>query len=164
MKKVLWFISVCAPLAALVATAQQSVPSGDADIADLQPVDTVIADVQHVDTTMAIQPPADGPKLDFGKISEHDFGKIPENSGKQYYEYNFINSGNQPLVITKTIVSCKCVDVEYPKKPVMPGEKGAIKVTYNPKKQKGVFYKAIQVYSNDPRNRLIIIAKGEVVE
>lgn len=120
--------------------------------------------VAQVADSVATQPAPDGPRLDFGKITEYDFGKIEEKGGKQTYEFAFSNSGSKPLVITKAIVSCKCVDIVYPKKPVMPGEKGKIAVTYNPRKQKGVFLKTIQVYSNDPRNRQIVIVKGEVQE
>lgn len=106
----------------------------------------------------------DGPSIDFGKKTEYDFGKIKERGGKQTGSLVFKNSGNKPLVITKVMVSCKCVSLDYPKKPVLPGAEGKITVTYDPKKQKGVFHKAIQVYSNDPQARHIVFVKGEVVE
>ena len=106
----------------------------------------------------------DGACIDFGKVTEYDFGQIKENGGKQSGSISFKNSGNKPLVITKVMVSCRCINLDYPKKPVMPGGEGKITVTYDPKKQKGVFHKAIQVYSNDSTPRHIIFVKGEVVE
>ncbi len=106
----------------------------------------------------------DGPCMDFGDDTEYDFGKIRESGGKQTGTFTFKNSGNKPLVVTKVMVSCKCVNITFPKKPVAPGAEGTITVTYDPKKQKGIFHKAIQVYSNDPQARFIILIKGEVVE
>lgn len=109
-------------------------------------------------------PVVDGPCMDFGNDTEYDFGKIRESGGKQTGTFTFKNSGNKPLVVTKVMVSCKCVNITFPKKPVAPGAEGTITVTYDPKKQKGIFHKAIQVYSNDPQARFIVLIKGEVVE
>lgn len=106
----------------------------------------------------------EGACIDFGKATEYDFGRIKESGGKQSGSLTFKNSGNKPLVITKVMVSCRCISLDYPKKPVMPGAEGKITVTYDPKKQKGVFHKAIQVYSNDSLARHIVFVKGEVVE
>lgn len=111
-----------------------------------------------------IKEPVDGPCLDFGKQTELDFEQIKESGGKVKKEMTFKNSGNKPLVVTKVVVSCKCVSIDYPKKPVMPGDEAKISVTYDPKKQKGVFHKAVQVYSNDPQARHIVFVKGEVVQ
>lgn len=101
------------------------------------------------------------PEITFESV-EHDFGAIPENGKKVSYDYTFTNTGDRPLVITRVITSCKCVSTSFTKKPVPPGEQGVVTVTYDPKKQLGVFYKAIQVYSNASPKLSIIIAKGEV--
>lgn len=93
---------------------------------------------------------------------EHDFGSI-DDKNKVIYNFEVINAGGAPLVITKAVVSCKCIDVDYPKKPIAPGARSSIGVTYNPRKQEGMFYKAIQIYSNDPAARHVITVKGNVV-
>ena len=49
-----------------------------------------------------------------------------------------------------------------PRKPVMPGDSAAIRVSYDPKTQAGSVFKVIQVYSNDPAKRSIITIKGEI--
>lgn len=131
--------------------AGASVPGAKSDTTALAQ-DTVIKKV------------VEGACLDFGKVTEYDFGRIKERGGKQSGSLTFKNSGNKPLVVTKVMVSCRCISLDYPKKPVMPGEEGKITVTYDPKKQKGVFHKAIQVYSNDSLARHIVFVKGEVVE
>ncbi len=102
------------------------------------------------------------PNLVFA-VSEHDFGEIKEEDGEVSFDYPFENTGTAPLILTKVIVSCRCTRADYSKKPVPPGGTGCVTITYNPRKQQGVFYKAIQVYSNSPERRQIIIAKGEVI-
>lgn len=158
MKKVL--LVLCA-----VSTANLSLAAGLHDTlkANTAPQDSTKA-VAHASDSTQVKKVAEGPHLDFAGKTEIDFGKIKEKGGKQVREFTFKNSGNRPLIVTKTMVSCRCVDVSCPKKPVLPGGKGQITVTYNPRKQSGVFHKAIQVYSNDPQTRHIIFVKGEVVE
>lgn len=93
---------------------------------------------------------------------EHDFGRIPQKGGRVSAEFWFVNTGSTPAVITDAKVSCKCTTVVYPKKPVMPGAREVIRVTYDPKGHGGVFLKAIQVLSSTPDKRQIITVKGEV--
>ena len=105
-----------------------------------------------------------GPYFAF-ETTEHDFGDIAHKLPKVEYKFTFINDGPAPLVITKILTSCSCVKTEYGKKPIPPGGKGEIKVTYEVnKKESGVFYKVIEVYSNsvDKRNNLIV--KGNAID
>jgi len=93
---------------------------------------------------------------------EYDFGRIPERGGKVSHTFSFVNTGDTPAIITEVSVSCKCTRVDYPRKPVTPGQRAEITVIYDPKGQHGVFYKAIQVLSTTPDRRQIITVKGEV--
>ncbi len=105
-----------------------------------------------------------GPHFAF-ETTEHDFGDIAHKLPKVEYKFTFINDGPAPLVITKILTSCSCVKTEYGKKPIPPGGKGEIKVTYEVnKKESGVFYKVIEVYSNSVDKRNNIIVKGNAVE
>lgn len=121
----------------------------------------LIALLCSVGLSAAAQNTAGKAKLTF-KNAEHDFKTITDKA-KVTCDFEFVNEGSCPLVITKAMVSCKCISIDYSKKPIAPGAKGTISVTYNPKKQQGVFFKAIQVYSNDPVERRIITVKGKVV-
>ena len=79
-------------------------------------------------------------------------------------EYRFTNAGDVPLVIVDSKVSCTCTKVDFPKKPVMPGQSGVVTVKYDPRKQPaGKIYKAIQLFSNDPDGRHVLVFRGEVV-
>ena len=59
----------------------------------------------------------------------HDFGTFDESEGKVTTEFEFKNTGNAPLLITRTAASCGCTTPEYPKEPIAPGKSGVIKVT-----------------------------------
>jgi hypothetical protein len=108
--------------------------------------------------------PQDGPHIAFEQ-TEYDFGEIPHKSKKVECRFEFTNDGSAPLVITRTLTSCNCVKVSYDKKPVPPGQKGTITVTYEvSKKDPGVFYKVIEVYSNSAGKRNSLIIKGNSVE
>lgn len=75
-----------------------------------------------------------------------DYGKIDINSNG-VRTFTFTNIGNKPIIITKVQSSCGCTIPKKPEKPIMPGEKGEIKVSYNTKRVGG-FHKSITVFSN----------------
>ncbi len=96
--------------------------------------------------------------------TEHNFGTVPEKGKKVSHTFEFTNTGAHPLVITRISTTCRCVDYKFSKKPIPPGEKGEITVTYNPKKQTGVFYKVVQVFSNTEEERHLLTVRGEVIK
>ncbi len=105
-----------------------------------------------------VAPKYDGAHMAFEK-TEYDFGSIDHSLAKVECRFEFTNDGTEPLVITRTITSCNCIKMQYDKKPVPPGGKGAVTVIYEVnKKEAGVFYKVVEVFSNsvDKRNSLII--------
>ena len=84
----------------------------------------------------------------FEKTS-HDFGTFSEDSSSVSCQFVFQNTGDAPLIINQAIASCGCTVPNYTEKPVMPGEKGVITVTYNGKgRYAGPFQKVITVTSN----------------
>lgn len=95
----------------------------------------------------------------------HNFGQIAHKGEEVEYDFVFYNDGNAPLVIRKITKNCVCTDVEFSKKPVMPGQKGVVKVKYAPAKlPAGTFHKAIKVFTNDPRGVAIITIHGESID
>ncbi|MDR2913046.1 MAG: DUF1573 domain-containing protein [Alistipes sp.] len=110
------------------------------------------------------QAQAQGPHFAF-ESTEFDFGAIDHSLPKVECRFAFTNDGTAPLVITRTLTSCSCVKVAYDKKPIPPGGRGEIVVTYEVnKKEAGVFYKVIEIYSNSPERRNNLIVKGNAVE
>lgn len=89
-----------------------------------------------------------------------NYGKIAQNSnGKRVFV--FTNVGKSPLIITRVQASCGCTVPKKPEKPIMPGEKGKIEVSYDTKRVGG-FSKAITIYSNAKNPRKMIKIRGIV--
>ena len=89
--------------------------------------------------------PTNGAKIKFTEM-EHDYGTIAKGSNGNC-EFESTNEGNEPLVLSKVRASCGCTTPSYTDKPVMPGQKGTIKVHYNTNSVGG-FNKSITVNSN----------------
>lgn len=94
----------------------------------------------------------------------HDFGTIQEKDGDVTAKFEFTNAGDSPLLITRATATCGCTTPEHPKKPLRPGEKGEIIVTYHAKGRPGPFDKSIMVYSNDAKNEKVLLTiTGNVI-
>lgn len=75
-----------------------------------------------------------------------DYGTIKHNAdGKR--EFIVKNTGNEPLIITKTKGSCGCTVPKAPKEPIMPGQSAVIEVKYATNRV-GAFSKTVTVNSN----------------
>lgn len=93
----------------------------------------------------------------------HDFGVIPENGGSVTTTFEFTNPGDGPLLILNASASCGCTRPEYPRKPVKPGKKDKITVTYNPKGRPGEFTKYVTVRTNvKGKKKVVLKIKGNV--
>ena len=102
-------------------------------------------------------------KIQFEKLT-HDFGTIQEKDGDVTAKFVFTNAGDTPLLITRANATCGCTSPEYPKKPLRPGEKGEITVTYHAKGRPGPFDKSVYVYSNDAKNEKVMLTiTGNVI-
>lgn len=89
-----------------------------------------------------------------------DYGKITQGSeGKRVFE--FTNTGDSPIIIKDIKSTCGCTVPKRPDKPVMPGEKGQIEVSYDTKRL-GRFSKTITVYSNAKTERKMLRIKGYI--
>ncbi|CAM1366372.1 DUF1573 domain-containing protein [Tenacibaculum xiamenense] len=87
-----------------------------------------------------------------------DYGKVALGSeGKRVFE--FTNVGDAPLIIKDVRSTCGCTVPKKPEKPVMPGEKGQIEVSYDTKRPGG-FSKAITIMSNAKSERKVLKIKG----
>ena len=89
-----------------------------------------------------------------------DYGKIDKGSNGERI-FVFTNIGDSPLVIKNIQSSCGCTVPKKPNKPIMPGEKGEIKVSYDTKRIGG-FSKSITIFSNAKNPRKIVKIKGYV--
>ena len=89
-----------------------------------------------------------------------DYGKIIKGSEGER-TFVFTNIGDAPLIIQSIKSSCGCTVPKKPENPIMPGEKGEIKVSYDTKRIGG-FSKQITILSNAITVRKIVKIKGFV--
>ena len=68
-------------------------------------------------------------KIEF-KTDVIDYGTI-EKGADGVRTFEFKNTGNAPLIITKVKSSCGCTVPEKPTEPILPGKTGVIKVKYD---------------------------------
>jgi hypothetical protein len=92
----------------------------------------------------------------------HDFGTITVNSNATC-EFTFTNTGEVPLILTNVRASCGCTVPDWPKDPILPGEKGVIKVRYTTVTHPNVINKSIVVNSNADNKQVVLRLKGEIV-
>lgn len=101
-----------------------------------------------------------------GKIrfsnSSHNFGVIKEKGGPVSVKFEFLNEGNAPLVIKDVRAQCGCTRPSYPKKPIAPGKKGVIEVTYNPLGRPGSFTKTVTVNCTGKPSKQTLKITGRV--
>lgn len=97
------------------------------------------------------------------EFTTHDFGKVYQGKSVSC-EFNFTNKGKAPLVLSSVQPGCGCTTPEWPKEPIMPGQKSKIKAIYNPGSYKGKFGKGITVQSNAENGSVLLSIKGTVEE
>jgi hypothetical protein len=95
----------------------------------------------------------EGTTVDYGTITQGDNGSR---------EFELTNTGNAPLIISNATGSCGCTVPQWPKEPIMPGQKSAIKVHYDTNRL-GSFTKTVTVVSNAANNTDVLQIKGNVL-
>lgn len=105
--------------------------------------------------------PTSLPIMTFEKES-YDFGKITQGE-KVAHTYFFTNTGKSDLIITSAKGSCGCTVPEYPKKPIAPGEKGAIEVVFDSEGKSGKQHKTVTILANTQPATTVIAITGTIV-
>ncbi|MCL2682202.1 MAG: DUF1573 domain-containing protein [Bacteroidales bacterium] len=114
--------------------------------------------VNAQDETSSIE----GPRIVFEK-QVHDYGQIIQGADP-YCEFVFENVGTEPLILRNVNATCGCTVPSWPREPIMPGEKGTIKVRYDTHRL-GNIGKAITIISNsvgDNSDRITLRITGNV--
>lgn len=150
MKKII--LSAAVLVLSLGAYAQNNTP---------KPVENGAINVANVASGTPMQSQASSlkPENMYFKENIHDFGTIQEGPGAEY-EFEFTNTGKEPIIISNVSASCGCTTPSYSKDPVLPGKKGKIKALYNTQGRVAPFTKTISITSNAGIKVLTI--KGEV--
>ncbi len=100
--------------------------------------------------------------VEFEKVV-HDFGKVTDTEDA-IYEFKFVNTSGNTLLLNPPKTSCGCTASYYPKEPIAAGEEEAIKVKFSTKNRAGQkFNKTITVSAQDHIKPIVLTIKGEVV-
>lgn len=103
------------------------------------------------------------PDIEF-ETKQIDMGDLPASKGKAAFEFDFVNQGDAPLVIISAAASCGCTQPKFPEAPVAPGQKGTIKVSYNPQGRRGEVSSTVTVRTNDKKHKKVVLRlKGCVI-
>lgn len=94
----------------------------------------------------------------------HDFGVFNESKPVTAI-FVFENTGNEPLIINKVVLTSGKLTSDYTQKPIEPGAKGEIRITYDVKGQPKVPFKmGIHVYTNAPKPVTRLYIKGQIAK
>ncbi len=76
------------------------------------------------------------------------------------------NAGSEPLTFTSFESSCPCVDVRLPKKPLRPGRKARIRVTFHARDldDRGVVTNLITLYYSGPGRYTRVRLRAELTD
>ncbi len=89
-----------------------------------------------------------------------DLGTMKQGKpGKAVFKMK--NTGGQPIFISKAEGSCGCTQIEYPKRPIKPGEVVNITTIYDAE-DVGVFAKTVTLTLNIEESTQILYITGEV--
>ena len=77
-----------------------------------------------------------------------DFGVIYETDSPLAVEYHFVNVSGMPVSITRITSNCGCTATEIGDSLLSPGEKGVIRIKFNPRRRSGTVDTNTFVYTS----------------
>jgi len=101
------------------------------------------------------------PELSFETL-RYNFGDITQGETVSH-QFIFTNTGEGDLIISNAKGSCGCTVPKWPKKPIVPGEKAEIKVTFNSSGREGKQKKTVTLVTNAIPNTKVLTISGEVI-
>ena len=142
-------IAVIAIMMMGVSVAQTSKTSKDASKSNSSKTTTTTTPAANVT----------GAEISFAKKTI-DYGTLKVGDVRTV-EMVYTNIGKKPLLLENVTTNCDCTEVEWSRKPLMPGKSDVIKVTYTAKNP-GLISKWVTVMSNAETDRVILRLAGEV--
>ncbi len=97
------------------------------------------------------------------KDAKQNFGMVKKGEVVKL-DYEFTNTGNEPLIITDAEVSCSCTTVDFPKQPIAPNQTGKVVVSFDTKTVYDRQDRVVLLKSNDPRSPAKVRYKGIVLK
>jgi hypothetical protein len=113
----------------------------------------VTANEETVDTSALAQLTFTEKSFDFGEV---DAGAVLQHT------FSFTNTGAVPLIIRDVRSTCGCTVADWPRRPIEPGGRGEIPVTFDTKNKNGRQSKPITITTNTYPNKTTIYMNGRV--
>lgn len=105
-------------------------------------------------------PLAAQPKVEV-TVNKQSFGSVKRGEVLEL-RYEIKNSGNSPLLLLVSEVSCSCTQVEFSKEPIAPGKSTTVIVKFDTKSVWGRQDRYVYITSNDPKGEIALRYKGQV--
>jgi len=86
----------------------------------------------------------------------HDFGAVPQHAAL-HHAFQFRSAGAGLLKIDRVHAGCGCTAVSLAQKEIAPGKTGSISATLDTQSSEGTIVKTIQVFTDDPDNKSILL-------
>lgn len=95
-----------------------------------------------------------------------DAGTLSSGGEEVVLEFGFTNVSDREFRIGRVLSSCDCSKPVWPKDPIAPGQRGSIRITYDPKGHLGRFERRFMVYgeSDEYKPAAMLILKVRVAE
>ena len=90
-----------------------------------------------------------------------DIGDVKQYNPQEVI-YKLTNVGGKPIVITNAKGSCGCTEIEFSKRPILPGKTTNILVNFDAE-DAGVFNKTITLTMNIEKSSQVLHLKGTVI-
>lgn len=78
----------------------------------------------------------------------HNFGTLKDGEIVSF-SFVFRNMGGSPIQIVKTEVSCGCINIQYDRNDILPGESSDIEVVFNTSGEWGNILKGVTIETSD---------------
>jgi hypothetical protein len=111
--------------------------------------------------TETVAPNPNAPEINFDKLV-HDYGTLYVQ-GDGNCEFEFTNTGKEPLILSSVKSSCGCTVPSWPREPIMPGKKESIKVKYDTGRM-GPINKTVTVMSNAKNSPVVLKITGNIIQ
>lgn len=155
-----FFFVICFSLTA----CQQDAPAVDSETNQPTEEKSKFSNADIIRNNLSADQPLDTTQIAKIEFTEdaYDFGEIKEGK-KVNHEFEFVNTGKVPLLISNATSTCGCTVPDWPKGQIMPGKRGTIKVAFNSDNKPGNQQKPINITANTYPSNTTIYIKGKVI-
>ena len=109
--------------------------------------------------------PAANPRLLRFEEPVKNLGKVAETDGTVQLRFEYTNIADKEVTLLDVHTQCGCAQPAFSRKPVKPGDKGIVEVTFDPKDRYGDFSIGLTVIAGNGNYRKFntLVVKGYVI-